>query len=464
MEELNDAMKRKAEELGELRKQPLQPPFEEMSLDELADILSITIKHDYENKLVTFLCMLSAYTEKSQINVSFNAPSSSGKSYMTTEIAKLFPEEDKIELSGASPTSFFHGEGVRNTKRNAKIISLSRKILIFYEQPDPTLQAKLRSVLSHDAWETKYRITNKGQKGEHRAELIIIQGYPATVFCSAGMRLNEQEATRAILLSPEVNEAKLQEGVYLQAQRGANEQAFRSSIASEPRRIALKARIKAIRDVRVDDIIIPEPEEVLRRFFDNLDSIKPRHMRDMAHLMKLIKTIALINIWHRRKDGGFEATMDDIDAAFKLWGYFVESQNLNLPPALMTFYKKYILPCFSDKKETIPDYDMREAMENGGVGITRQELAKYYFKLEHSMLNMELLRWQILPKLENSGLVQQQVPTDGDKRNKHIIPLWLPYEENNIGYTSGPPSDGEADEDTVDLDSDEPIDLDDIPY
>ena len=36
--------------------------FGEMSLDELNDILSLTIRHDRDNKLITYLCMLSAYT------------------------------------------------------------------------------------------------------------------------------------------------------------------------------------------------------------------------------------------------------------------------------------------------------------------------------------------------------------------------------------------------------------------
>src|SRR6202021_4315140 len=150
--------------------------FAEMSLDDLAHVLSLTIKHDKENKIITFLAMLAAYTHNSQINISFNAPSSSGKTYMTTEVAKLFPEEDKVELSGASPTSLYHGEGEYDEERHAKVVSLSRKILIFYEQPDPQLQAKLRSVMSHDQWEIKYRITNKQKSGQNRAELIVLQG------------------------------------------------------------------------------------------------------------------------------------------------------------------------------------------------------------------------------------------------------------------------------------------------
>ncbi len=449
MESIDKALSGKSKKLEGLRKHPLPPPFSEMSLDELADILSLTIKHDYENKIVTFLCMLSAYTHKSQINISFNAPSSSGKTYMTTEIAKLFPKEDKIELSGASPTSFFYGEGEQDHKRKAKIVKLSRKILIFYEQPGSELQAKLRSVLSHDSWEIVYRITNKGAKGQNRAEQIILQGHPATVFCSAVLRLDEQEATRAILLSPEVTVDKLKEGVHLQAMRGANEDTFKASIESEPKRISLKTRIRAIRDEQVNDIIVPEPEKIEMRFNEMVKSVKPRHMRDMGHLMKLIKAIALLNIWQRKKSSStYIASQEDIDQAFKLWQYFADSQELNIPPALIVFYKQFIIPAYNEKKT---DYDFTEGMEQGKIGLTRHELARYYLKIEKTMLNDENLRKQVLPQLENSGLIQQITPDVGDKRSRHIVPLWF-NDENNIGNSGGTPEEEST------------IDLEDIPF
>jgi hypothetical protein len=53
--------------------------YPEMSMQELLDVLDLTIKEDSVSKLITFYCMLSAYTHDSQINVSFNAPSASGK-------------------------------------------------------------------------------------------------------------------------------------------------------------------------------------------------------------------------------------------------------------------------------------------------------------------------------------------------------------------------------------------------
>jgi hypothetical protein len=415
--------------------------FSEMPMSELVDVLALTIKHDDENKLITFLCMLSAYTDTSQLNVSFNAPSSSGKTYITGEIAKLFPQEDKIELSGASPTSFFHGEGKIDKERNAKLVSLERKILIFYEQPNPALQEKLRPVLSHDARELNFRITDKDKKGAHRAVKVIIRGYPATVFCSAGLKLDEQEATRALLLSPQITEDKIKTGVHLQAMRGADEIEFDKWIEAQPERIALKKRIIAIREQAVMDIKIPSPEQIEARFKKMFGKLKPRHMRDIAHLIKLIKAVALLNVWHRSNDEGIiTANIDDVDNAFKLWGTVIESQDMNVPPVVMAFYKQYVLPAFYKKQEN-SEYSMD--MQDGRIGLSNRELTSYYLDKEERALNDENLRKQILPQLENSGMISIEQPSWGDKRSKHIFPKYfpdaekLPKAENYVGEGSG---------------------------
>ena len=407
--------------------------FKEMDLDELSKILDLTIKHDNENKLITFLCMLSAYTGKSQINVTFNAPSSSGKSYIAIEIANLFPEADKIMLSGASPTSFYHSEGKFDKERKAKVVSFKRKILIFLEQPNPQLQEKLRSVLSHDKWSIQFWITNKDKTGANRTELIIVEGFPSTVFCSASLRLDEQEATRAILLSPEVTKEKILDSVRLSAHAFADSNSYSENIESNSKRNELRDRIIAIKREQVDDIVIENPELLYDRFLLLIkNKAKPRHSRDMKHLMYLIKTIALINLWFRKaNDGRIIASHTDINQAFELWEKFIESQNLNISPAVLTFYKKYIIPAFDEKSR---DVEHMALMSKGITGISRQEILSYYTKTEGIIFNDEYLRKQILPQLENSGLITQQKPSEGDKRSKHIFPLLKNDEQNYIGH------------------------------
>jgi hypothetical protein len=412
--------------------------FPEMTLDDVARVLSLTIKDDDANKKLVFLGMLSAYTDKSQINISLNAPSSTGKTYLATEISKLFPAEDKIERSGASPTSFFYGEGKKDVQRGAKIVSLRRKILIFFEMPNPALQEKLRALLSHDSREITHSLTNRDKKGANKTETIILEGFAATIFCSANMKLDEQEATRAILVSPESTEEKIREAIKLRIRRGSNEVEFDDWLASQAERNELMRRIVAIREEQVDEIIILDREGIDWRFFERLGALKPRHSRDVDHLLQLIKAIALLNVWYRRQpDGRIIANESDIDQAFDLFDGFFESQDLNLPPAVLAFYKKYIKPAYIRKHEVnIHNDEVLRELRRKDIGLTAQELNSYYFKVENASINADTLRKSILPQLESAGLIVWDKPAgDEDKRSRHIFPqVFTGEEENHLKY------------------------------
>jgi hypothetical protein len=69
------------EELNKI-KDRITPP-EPITLDQVREVLDLTIKKDDGNKIITFLAMLAAYTDNAQFNISFNAPSSSGKSFIS---------------------------------------------------------------------------------------------------------------------------------------------------------------------------------------------------------------------------------------------------------------------------------------------------------------------------------------------------------------------------------------------
>lgn len=400
--------------------------FEEITTKDLATILDLTIKHDNENKLVTFLCMLSAFTEDSQLNVSFNAPSSTGKTYIPTQVAQYFPDADVRQFGGASPTAFFHDNASFDKERNCYVVDLERKILVFLEQPNPKLQENLRPVMSHDKKEISYKITDKNQKGSNRAKNIVIRGFSATIFCSAAMRLDEQEATRAILLSPETSIEKVREGVHMATLRSANKAEFLAEIEANPERQQLKDRVLAIKQEHVDDIVVPDPTNIERRFLSTVQSAKPRHQRDVSHLLSIIKCITLLNVWYRRDDNGnIVATQSDIDQGFEVWQKINKSQELNLPPYTYEFYKKFILPIYLEKNAgrnrdttTIDNY----------LGVSRKDIIHLHYKLENRLVNEEILRRQILPMLEAAGLITQE-KDPYDKRNKLIFPQLLETEQ-----------------------------------
>src|SRR3989338_7998327 len=257
-------------ETPEIKAEPVRPPVDTSQLkpltsQELISILGLTIKKDEENKLITFLCELSAYTEGSQFNISFNAPSSTGKSYIPTEIARLFPEEDVVEIGYCSPTAFFHDVGEYDKENNRHLVDLSRKILIFLDQPHTQLLERLRPLLSHDKKEISLKITDKNQKAGLRTKNVLLRGYPAVIFCTAGLRIDEQEATRFLFLSPEKNQEKIREGIAATIRKEADSESFTSWLEENPERILLKERISAIKQEGIKEINIAGYEQVEQR-------------------------------------------------------------------------------------------------------------------------------------------------------------------------------------------------------
>lgn len=397
--------------------------FKPLSSKELVEILGLTIKHDEENKIVTFLCELSAYTENAQFNISFNAPSSTGKSYIPTEIARLLPEEDVLEIGYCSPTAFFHDVGAQDEKHKGRIlVDLSRKILIFLDQPHTQLLERLRPLLSHDKKEISIKITDKNQRQGLRTKNVVLRGFPSVIFCTAGLRIDEQEATRFLLLSPEVNQEKIRQGILESIKKEADNENYKGWLDENPERKLLKERIRAIKLEGITEIKIAGYEKVIERFFAKNKTLKPRHQRDIKRLISLIKSFALINLWWReRKDTTITANEDDIEQAFRVWDEIAVSQELNLPPYIYNLYREVILKAWDEKNGS-----RSEGFEEitGKLGLSRQEVLQKHFDVYGRMLDTIQLRQQILPMLETAGLVvQEQDPSD--RRKMLIYPTAL---------------------------------------
>lgn len=395
--------------------------FEPMSSEKLLETLGLTIKYDAENKLATFLCEISAYTENAQFNISYNAPSSTGKSYIPTEIARLFPQDDVMEIAYCSPTAFFHDVGQYDKEKNQQLVDLSHKILIFLDQPHNELLARLRPLLSHDKKEISIKITDKTQKNGTKTKNILLRGYPSVIFCTAGLNIDEQEATRFLLLSPEVNQDKLQQGISATIRKEADSESFIGWLEENPDRMLLKERIRAIKLENVRDINIASPEKIEARFLGNNRMLKPRHQRDIKRLLSLIKSFALLNVWWRNKNGStITANESDIEEAFKLWDKISVSQELNLPPYIYNLYQEVILPAWEAKNSNRGGFEEL----TGKLGLSRQEILDKHYAVYGRMLNIHQLRMQILPMLETAGLIEQE-RDPADKRKVMIFPSSL---------------------------------------
>lgn len=404
-----------------------QHEFQPLTINELGEILGLTIKHDETNKIVTFLAELSVYTDDSQFNISYNAPSSTGKSFIPTEIARLFPESDVRELGYCTPTAFFHDYGALDKDKHTITIDLSNTILIFLDQPHPELLTRLRPLLSHDKKRISIKITDKTQKGGLKTKNVTLIGFPAVIFCTAGLKIDEQEATRFLLLSPEINQDKIRAGILQTIRKEADGEKYKEWLNADPKRILLMERIVAIKEARISQILIPGQQSIIDRFLKLDMKMKPRHQRDIKRLMALIKCLALLNLWWRERDGAtISANEQDIEAGFAIWDDISVSQELNLPPYVYHIYEEVILPAWFDKNP--PSASGEPAAY--APGLDRREIMKKHYDVYGRVLDGFQLRQQILPMLETAGLIYQETDTD-DKRRKLVYPT------NHVPIQSG---------------------------
>lgn len=382
--------------------------FNEMSVEELTSILDLTIKEDTENKIITFLCQLSAYTKESQFNVGFSGPSSSGKSYIPTEIAHLFPSSDVTQVAYCSPTAFFHEIGTFNKNKGGYEIDFSNKIVIFLDQPHFSLLEKLRPLLSHDAEELHLKITDKSQKNGMRTKNVFIKGHPAVIFCTASGKIDEQESTRFLMLSPEINQKKIRESIRQTIFKKANPELFKGLIDCDIERILLKDRIIAIKNENIANIKIKNYETLEKRFLSNRHTLKPRHQRDISRVISIIQSLALLNLWHRKREGDIiVASEKDISDAFDIWDGVCESQEHNLPPYIFQFYKKVIADMWNEKEEQCLPAE-----------LTRIEIHEKYLKVFNQDIEDWKLRQIYLFQLQLHGLINQKK----NGQNKLVVP------------------------------------------
>ena len=373
------------------------------------------------------MCELSAYTENSQLNISFNAPSSTGKSYIPTEIARLFPEDDVVEVGYCSPTAFFHSGGEYDEKRNGYLVDLSRKILIFLDQPHTLLLQHLRPLLSHDKKEIRLKITDKSQKFGLKTKNIFLKGFPAVIFCTAMLKIDEQETTRFLLLSPETNQEKIRQAINEKIKKETDSDIYELSLEDNAERKALKERIRAIKLEGVQRIKISSPDKLKNAFFSENKTLKPRHSRDVGRIISLIKAFALLNLWFREKNGStIIANEDDIKEALKVWDAISESQEFNLPPYIYQLFQDVIVPAWNDKNQN-RSVGFEEI--TGQLGLARREITLKHLQVYGRVLADWLLRQHIIPMLENAGLIIQE-PDPNDKRKMLIYPI-TPEEQRN---------------------------------
>lgn len=359
--------------------------------------------------------MLLNQTNEDQFNIGFQAESAAGKSYIPIELANYFPEGEIIKIASASPTAFFHTGGVWDKEKQAIIVDLRHKTIIFLDQSHFQLIERLRPMLSHDDKELESWITDKTQKYGLRTKKVIIKGPPSVIFCTARLDPDEQEKTRMLLLSPSTDQQKLVEALELSALRKSNPEEFERRIRQDSKGVWLRNRIYGIRQWGIREITIPDDgKTVFRRFISEHPHLKPRHQRDFPRIFSFIKAHALLNCFNREKikPDTIMATEADIEAGFKLYKKIEFANELGLSPYIYKIYEDVVEPLL---RNVLKDSD-GEPVE----GKTTQEILKKHYEVRHKTLSPDTLK-NILFQLESVGLIRlEQDKTD--KRRTVVYP------------------------------------------
>jgi hypothetical protein len=378
----------------------------EITFQEVAEVLSSTVRFDTPNKLILFSAGLLTFTEQDQVNVLMSGESAGGKSYSALEIASYFPNDILIILGNASPRAFYHESGTWDKDRKQLIVDLKGKLLVLLDNPHYSWLQQMRPLLSHDREEIIFKITDKNKSGALRTKTVVIRGYPTVVFCGAKMGLDQQEATRLMILSPETSQEKLAESIRLRISRDSNRAAFKEWIDSHLRRKWLKARIQAVRDAAITEIIVPNQERIYERFIQEHGRLAPRNQRDISRIISMVKASALLN-WSNRKSpsvGTIEANESDVAAGFELYERIAPANELGLSPELYAIWLS----------------DIQPLIEENPSGVDNKLILTAYHKRTGRFMAPAKLRREILPAIEGAGLITQ-IQDPLDKRLRLVV-------------------------------------------
>lgn len=414
------------------------PIDKELSLEDLAEILNITVKRDWGNKIITFLVMLGTYTDEEQSNILFKSESSTGKSYIPLELIQYFPKEDVHKVSYASPTSFYHTYGTpfyeiyftedKNGKKKKQHrikhydVDMAKQIYIFKDMPSDKLLIRLRSLLSHDEKDMQIQITDRTMKYGFRARKVVIHGYPTFIFCTASPVLDAQESTRFFVLSPDIAPEKIEDGIRLAAKRKGNKPEFVKYLNGMVGRVWLQNRINEIKSANIKDVVVRNTDRLADKFIKSREHLHPRHMRDFVRLISLIKYWAIFNYWNRDIDklpSGEKiiyANESDEIAGFSLYDNICDANEMGISPEVYQIYKLVL-----------------EKYDTDGFGLTKEQISANYLMEFHRPLSQRRLNKYIIPSLMASGLIFKDETTGkAGKPQKFKLSKNIDIKENGL--------------------------------
>jgi hypothetical protein len=320
-------------------------------------------------------------------------------------------------------------------------VTLWNKVLIFLEPPNFALWESLKSILSHDAEVSHYRVVEKINERHTTIDIQLI-GWPAFVFCSAKSEdtwdMWPEIESRCHITTPSSTSEKYLEANRLTGVRNGLpscivEEIYHHSEMQDSARVELQVLRDELKEMfrdRSDRQLIFNPyrEWIVEEFPHQVG----RDMRALDHFLGYVNMSALENWKYRPRVFGnprapiiheiIIASWEDIERAVQA---FSAGRHV-LNPDKMRFFNDVILPawnfCFNGEPNMDAKLDGEEKHTRKGPAqeLTTKVIEEFARKVERP-IGGGRLRHNYLEPLEDVGLIST-APSEDDKRaNSYVV-------------------------------------------
>ena len=331
----------------------------ELMLNTMSDIGKTGVVGEHLNRMTMFLVFLSRITADPLHIISFGA-SGTGKTYLQENVAKLIPDEDKLEITALSGNALYY----------FKNDDLKNKLLLI-EDYDGVQEGlyPLREL------STKQKITKrvplKDSKGNIKTYTFTVEGPVSIAGCTTKESVYEDNANRCILLYLDTGSEQDERIMEYQRKVSAGlinyqeEEKYRSLLRNVQR------MIKPIRVINPYAPCLKIPKNIL----------KPR--RSHRLYLRFIEIVTLYNQYQREvkinphdNEPFIETTFDDIAWANKLLKHILIRKADELTTACRSFLERLKSHLKTKGQNTFKAKDIRSELR-----IHASSLKKYLLEL-----------------------------------------------------------------------------------
>ena len=338
------------------------------------------------NALYSFLVLLSAKSEF-PLNLRPSGRSSTGKTEIIMQVAKLFPEDFVERHTGASSKALFYDSNAKEVAKGEYEVNFSNRAIVLLEENESMdFVRAIKPLLSHDTKESTY-ITVFGERKKTTIKYHL-KGWFSYIGLTASSKRGEEEDTRATLITPTYGQQKYKAAILRYGALKSDFFEFVENLDDEDKKIfkTIRAAVKQLK-----------PYKVYNPFANYLASAFPakkaRAMRDFKQFLSLIDTITLLHQYQRPY-----AIVDDSVILIST----LADVKMGLQIA-ETVFADTIIGLETDIKQFYDFLCERYAEED----LTYKALQECYEKCFGEQIPRSTLRSRYVDKLIDSGLLEK---------------------------------------------------------